>query len=283
MLHNLKVIFIHGVNNQTTNYSSNLYQKILSICRSELANRGFSDTAIHETLNKSVQHEVMWADITTDLTNRYLQLEYDEHSHFFWDALKKPIDPLTIQIMQYIKDKGDKQSGRMNILRKMHTDMEDIFSWKNLGEDPSPHEGNNAIIVAHSLGSVIAYDYVMGFRKEYSLKNLKKDITVQAFITMGSPLPIFTTAMGHPDNDLVLPAYIKNWINILSPKDGIARHMKPFFRNIPIQEHEVSTGFLPIQAHTGYWDNTDTAKYIAHEVLRAHGIGRGFLSKPEYG
>lgn len=269
MIHNLKVIFIHGVNNQTTNYSSNLYQKILSACRTKLRSKGLSEDNIHQLLNKSVQHEVMWTDVTTDLTNRYLQLQYEGSRNFFWDAFKKPIDPLAIQIMQYIKDKGDIKTGRMNILRKMHTDMEDIFSWEDLGENPGPKEGNKAIVVAHSLGSVIAFDYIMGFRKEYNLKNLKKDITLKSFITMGSPLPLFITAMGHPDSDLSLPPYIKKWVNIISSRDGIARYMQPYFRNILIDEQRVSTGFLPISAHTGYWDDVGTAKIIAGELLDA--------------
>ena len=266
------MVFIHGVNNQTTNYSSVLYQKMLTICREKLAQRKFDPASIEKILNKSVQHEVLWADITTDLTNRFLQLEYGEHSHFFWDILKKPVDPLAIQIMQYIKDKGDKQSGRMSILRRMHTDIKNIFSWKDLGEDPARSEGNSIIMVAHSLGAVIAYDYVMGFRKEYSLLNIKKDITVKSFITMGSPIPLFVAAMGHPDSDLTLPHYVKKWVNILSIRDGIARRVQPFFRNISISEHEVNTGFFPLQAHAGYWNNTATATHIANEVLIALGI-----------
>lgn len=270
MLTNLKIIFIHGVDDQPTNYSSKLFKKIISACKTILTAQGFDETAIHNILTKSVQHEVMWAQITTDLTNRYLQLEYEKHPHLFWDILKKPIDPLAIQIMQYIKDKGNRVGGQMNILREIHNDMKNIFSWEDLGEDSSLK--NNSIIVAHSLGSVIAFDYIMGFRKEYSLSNLKKHITLNSFITMGSPIPIFTTAMGHPDSDLRLPDFVKKWINILSVRDGIARYIQPFFRNIPIQEYEVSTGFFPIQAHTGYWKDDLTAEIIALEVLEALGI-----------
>lgn len=269
MLNNIKVIFIHGVNNQTTNYSTVLYQKMLSSCRKKLIKRKLKPATIEEILDKSVQHEVLWADITTDLTNRYLQLHYDQKSNFFWDVLKKPIDPLAIQIMQYIKDKGDKASGRMNILKKVHTDMENIFGWKDLGEDPAPHEGHNAIVVGHSLGSVIAYDYLMGFRENYCIKRLKKPVTVRSFITTGSPIPLFITAMGHPDDDISLPSHVKKWINIFSPRDGIARRMQPFFRNIPIHEYEVSTGFFPIQSHLGYWSNDHTASILADEVLSA--------------
>jgi hypothetical protein len=267
MLNNLKIVFIHGIDNQSTNYSSSLYKKILNKCSQILAAKGFDKNMIKNTLSKTVQHEILWANITTDLTNRYMQLQYAEKSHFFWGFTKKPIDPLVIQIMQYIKDKGDKKNGHMSVLRKIHNDFKNIIETQDIGIDDTSK--TNLIIVAHSLGSVIAFDYVMGFRKDYCLNNLDKEISLDCFITMGSPIPLFTTAMGHPDSDMLLPYYIKKWTNILSPRDAVARYIQPFFRNIKIHENEVSTGFFPLKAHTGYWKDDLTAEIIALEVLSA--------------
>ena len=144
-------------------------------------------------------------------------------------------------------------------------DIQKIFFQTNIG-DFVPGQNKNAVIIAHSLGSVIAFDYVFCFRDKC---RLDKDITIKSFITLGSPIPLFTSAMGHPDSDLQLPPNVKKWVNILSPKDGIARYARPFFKNIPIEEHEVFTGFFPLQAHAGYWKNKQTASLIADEVLIA--------------
>src|SRR5205807_1444667 len=114
--------------------------------------------------------------------------------------------------------------------------------------------------------SVIAFDYVMRFRRDYALDN---KVTLRSFVTMGSPIPIFTSAMGHPDSDLELPSNIKRWMNIINPLDGIARGHKLFFRKIPIVEEQVSFGDDPISAHTGYWDDKKTAEIIAQELLLA--------------
>ena len=65
----------------------------------------------------------------------------------------KKIDPLALQIMYYIKDKGDKASGEMGILEKGDKVFKSIA-----------HEAKDTIIAAHSLGSVIAFDYLFGFR-----------------------------------------------------------------------------------------------------------------------
>jgi hypothetical protein len=265
MLQNLKLIFIHGIDNQTTNYSQGLYLKILSAGRAMLKARGQTDTAIDRQLNRVVHHEVLWADLTTDLTDRYLQLAY-QHPHWFWGHFTRAVDPLGLQIMHYIKDKGDKPTGPMNILREVDHDIQRILSTADIGVDPSPKDGQNTIIVSHSLGSVIAFDYVMGFRPPL---RLDPAVTVKSFITMGSPLPLFTSAMGYPDSDFALPENVHRWVNIASPRDGIARPMQPFFHNIAIDERTVATKFSPLAAHTAYWRDHQTAQIIAYEVLKA--------------
>lgn len=294
MLTNLKLLFVHGVNEQTTNYSHGLYEMVVDICKDRLERSGHHETDIE----RIVQHEVLWANLTTDLTNRYEQLASSPvpykvslmflslcpiglllllmRFHFFrkriapWLKQKiiQGVDPLAIQIMHYIKDKGDKQTGDMNILKDFDQNVKRIFSKSNedVGYDPLPGEGKNVIIVAHSLGSVIVYDYVMRFRQDCELD---KNITLKSFITMGSPIPIFASAMGHPDSDIKLPDNVKRWVNIINPLDGIARPIKLFFRNIPIVEREVSFGNDPIGAHTGYWTDKRTAEMIADEVLQA--------------
>ena len=120
-------------------------------------------------------------------------------------------------------------------------------------------ETKDTIIVAHSLGSVIAFDYLFGFRKH----SLPQDINVLSFITLGSPIPIFISAMGHVESDLTLPANIKSWYNIFDNEDGIARRCKPFFSKIDVKDTSVRTGFFPISAHVKYWQNKQTASKIA--------------------
>lgn len=264
MLHNLKLIFIHGVVAQNTDYAQVMYDKILSRCRRQLQASGKSREAI-EALVAVVEHEILWANFTADLTNRYLQLAYPT-TPWFWGKITKPLDPLMVQILEYVKDKGDERTGVMNILAGVDKEFERIFKYSDIGADPAPHEGHNAIIIAHSLGSCIAFDYIMGFRKTH---RLSRRINIKSFITMGSPLPIFISAMGHPDSDLTLPSNVHRWVNIRSPRDGIARSVKPFFRKIPIEEHTVSTRFLPMAAHKSYWSDDATVSIIAREVLIA--------------
>jgi hypothetical protein len=267
MLKNLKLIFIHGVSATRTDYAQVLFENVLSACHQRLEAEGKSSAAIESTLEHVVSHQILWANFTQDLTNRYDQLAYP-NTPLFWGKLTRPLDPLMIQILEYVKDKGDVGTGLENILAGVDAEFQRIFKYKDIGEDPAPHEGHNAIVVAHSLGTVIAFDYIWGFRKTHALNHR---IKLHSFITMGSPIPIFTSAMGHPDSDIKLPASVGNWTNIRSPRDGVARPLQPFFRNLAIQDHLVSTRFLPIAAHNAYWTNRATANIIADQVLAALG------------
>ncbi len=264
MLPNLKLIFIHGVNHQSTNYSADLFQRVLEASRKKLRSKHIEDRIIDEILNRVVRHEIMWADLTTSLTARYDQLQYPKRK-FLWSFAARKIDPLAMQIMQYIKDKGDKQTGPMNILRDVDDDIAKVFLQTNIG-DFVPGQDKNAVIIAHSLGSVIAFDYVFCFRDKC---RLDPTVNIKALITMGSPLPLFTSAMGHPDSDLILPPNVNKWVNIISKNDGIARSLKPFFKNIPIKEHELFTSPLPIKSHCDYWKSKRIASLIADEILEA--------------
>ncbi len=197
-----------------------------------------------------VQHEIMWADVTTNLTSRYLHLEYELYGRKpgLWNWVTKEIDPLALQIMYYIKDKGDKASGEMSILGKV-----------DRGFHVAAEKSKDVVVIAHSLGSVIAFDYLFKFRKFF----LPPELNVRAFITLGSPIPLFISAMGHVESELTLPPNIKAWYNILDHNDGIARRCKPFFKNIPVKDVKVRTGLLPLEAHCKYWQSRATATEIA--------------------
>jgi len=246
----INMIFIHGINYQTTGYSNWLFQNILKAYGNILKKQGVAEDEIEQKKAQFVQKEILWADVTTDLTNRYINLEYELYGKKkgFWNWASKKIDPLALQIMYYIKDKGDKASGEMGILGKVDQAFHSITQ-----------ESKDTVIIAHSLGSVIAFDYLFGFRKHA----LSSDANVLSFITLGSPIPMFISAMGHAESDLVLPENIKSWHNLFDNEDGIARRCKPFFSKIDVKDTSVRTGFFPISAHVKYWQNKQTAFKIA--------------------
>jgi len=254
------LIFIHGVNEQKTGYSRKFFELIIGNYKKILEKKGVSKKEIEDRALGLVQRELLWADVTTDLTSRYLNLEYGQKKRPLLCRLIAPkIDPLVIQMLYYLKDKGDKNSGMMSILGKVDAKFKEYHSG----------DTKDCIIIAHSLGSVIAFDYMFGFRKY----RLDPAVNVKAFITIGSPIPLFTSAMGYADSEVKLPVNIKRWMNILDRDDGVARYCQPFFKNIDIREIEVSTSKNILKTHGAYWRHKQTAKKIAEIIIGVEGYG----------
>jgi pimeloyl-ACP methyl ester carboxylesterase len=92
-------------------------------------------------------------------------------------------------------------------------------SEQRLGDalDRAQREGRPVIVIAHSLGALVAYDYLSS-RADTGL--------VQRFITIGSPAGAATLRrllIGGEDGDsLSRPASVKSWINIRNENDFFA-------------------------------------------------------------
>jgi len=247
------LIFIHGINEQTSGYSRGLYNMILKYYKAALLKKGLKEKEARERAMALIPRELLWADVTTDITTRYLTLQYGpKNKSLLCRMLTPKIDPLVMQILFYVKDKGDKKTGEMGILERVDRKFMEYQK-----------EGlKDCVIVAHSLGSVIAFDYIFGFRKY----KLPRSVVVKSFISFGSPIPIFISSMGHVDSDLKLPENVHQWVNILDKDDAVARFCAPFFKNIDIREIEVNTGMNPIKSHCYYWQSVPTARKIAEII-----------------
>lgn len=249
----INMIFIHGVNSQTTGYSNALYKNIMESYVQGLAESGLTQEESKIKAELLVQKEIMWADITLDLTNRYGFLEYDLNKKpGKWNFLLKNVDPMVMQILFYVRDKGNKK-GPMTILKRVHESFKSACTNKS----------DSTVVIAHSLGSVVAYDYLCRFRKYH----MDPKINVREFITLGSPIPLFTSAMGFVQNNFKWPTNVKSWTNILDPDDGVARFCGPFFKNIKVNDVQVNTGFGPLGAHIGYWQSKEVGKVIAEKLI----------------
>jgi hypothetical protein len=90
--------------------------------------------------------------------------------------------------------------------------------------DAAAREGRPVVLVAHSLGSVVAYRTLRERTEELRAPDL-----VQQFVTIGSPLgsgELRTLLLGEGDErGLVLPGRVRAWINVRDPNDGIAAHI----------------------------------------------------------
>lgn len=251
-----QIVFIHGISDQKTGYSDGLFNKILSFYKEGLARKKVIKSGILQRVEGLVQNEILWADLTKGLLNEYLKYQYKlKERPGIWDNfIMQPIDPLVLQILYYVKDKGTKKDNTMRVLKR----VEDTF------KDKVFLRPNKTVIVAHSLGSVIAFDYVFGFRKKYKLSS---SIDVTGLLTMGSPIPLFTAAMGHVTSDVKLPKNVREWVNVFDHDDGVARYCAPCFKNTGVKDVDINTSIFPLKAHTHYWYSDDIAEFIANKLI----------------
>ena len=143
-------------------------------------------------------------------------------------------------------------------------------------------------IIAHSLGSVVAYDVAARLAGEYS--ELVTGLGLSHFFTLGSPLALFSLLeyrdpdqTHYRDRGVLLdrPDRGGEWLNFYDQQDVAAfllEHVYPPRPDIPgrhytIQDLRVQTGTF--HAHTSYWANQEIAKQIAKRLRADYEKDRG--------
>lgn len=118
----------------------------------------------------------------------------------------------------------------------------------------------NVTFISHSLGTVIASDFVR--EEETFLSN---------FFTMGSPLPLFSLQFGGPDI-FTNPPSIKDpqgrWVNIYDKGDPIAYPLKPLndaYNRAVLKDQEVKVGMFGV-SHVKYWTHRKVHSIIARKL-----------------
>jgi hypothetical protein len=140
------------------------------------------------------------------------------------------------------------------------------------------HDAASFSIFAHSLGSIIAYDYLFDLfgKRKGKRRPVRKDNRqhLQHFFTAGSPIALFLLRKANLMRDLSAlspnPVGVHrptgSWINFWDRQDVLAFPLKRFFPKIAA-DHVVDTGSLIYNSHLGYWHNREVAETIADTLL----------------
>jgi lecithin:cholesterol acyltransferase len=125
------------------------------------------------------------------------------------------------------------------------------------------HEDKRVCLIAHSMGSIIAYDV---------LRTLEQRLpALDHFVTIGSPLglPIVTQHIRGEFSKTIVPQQVRQWTNLADPGDKVALDcsLADDYRSVP--------GTVQVQdvlVHNGYMDRL--GKHDQHN-------GYGYLRTPE--
>ena len=120
--------------------------------------------------------------------------------------------------------------------------------------DWSAQNADRTFVIAHSLGSVIAFD---------TLHAWDRPAKVALLATMGSPLgkKIFVSHLGRPTRR---PANADTWLNFHSPADPIASALAGPYADVV--DRDIRTSILPLTAHGAYWTHGDVMSGLLEKL-----------------
>ena len=145
------------------------------------------------------------------------------------------------------------------IMERMHQQVEGLAAagWKDIN------------FISHSLGTVIASDYVWDEQQTGDL--FGRSVDLNNFFTLGSPLPLFSLQFGGPDvfnKPFRLQTPGARWINIYDQDDPIAyplKNLNEAYDRTVLRDAEVNVGCFG-KAHLDYWVSKHVARMIAHKL-----------------
>jgi len=257
----INIAIVHGIGNEKAGYSQPLVAGVLREFNSQL--KAILKTQ-DEYSNEIQFKEIVWEDIVN--TNQR-KLE---------DILSAGETPL-------IRGKGLWkaicylfQAGIRN-LRKNFTPEAicDIIGYSDpvvyskihqriLDETHLLSNKSNLTLIGHSLGTVIAFDFVS------EEQNKPGDFCPSNFFTLGSPLAIFVLKYGTSlfKEPVKLEKPYGRWVNIYDKDDPIAYQLKMLndsYNKAVLKDFAVDTGFFGI-AHLFYWGSKAVHNIIGRKL-----------------
>jgi hypothetical protein len=268
----VRVVFVHGISPSviTWDYSATLTQMI----RSRLVNKG-----------------VIPPDATPDEVEQIVSFDHVNYSGIGSDEeteLFAAYEAETKKLYNFVY-RLSKVAGLDKVRRQIITSISDVMVyesdfWRPIIQGmvvdkirPYVGTGDAVSLVAHSLGSVVAFDTIhenVHGNAEWQAANF---LPTNLF-TMGSPLALFTLDLDHVTGQpnhrhkgsgegerLLEEGGV--WYNFLDAQDIIAYPLEILFETLfKIEDIVVQTGTNPRKAHDGYWQNDEVADVIAERL-----------------
>jgi hypothetical protein len=275
----LGVLIIHGVGSQKEDFANLMIE--------ELKGR-ISDHA------KIQWQTVYWDPILERSENDLLLALFPGGKRPDWFELRKLVTNYLgdVTAYRYIPSDSDPIKKTNQIYDEIHDIVhESIVELRmKLGNEDKP-----VIVMAHSLGSVIMFEYIRDRQEKrdgdpYGNTKFERMETLAGFITFGSPIPLFTLAYDPvpcinfpPDN---LQEDLKDkarWLNFYDhddvfgwPLEYLIDRCKGRVKACVIEDKQINVGdvftFWDPLCHSKYWTDNDFTKSVAQyisEILKA--------------
>jgi len=142
------------------------------------------------------------------------------------DYLRARIFDVGGDFLDFMKDKLDMDEPAEKVLEKKLPDLYRYYTDESirnklrarLSEVIVEHRHKRLMVVAHSMGSIIAYDVLRILGRD------EPDLSIEHFVTIGSPLGLpHVKHMIIKENPLIrTPSIVKKWTNLADRRDPVA-------------------------------------------------------------
>jgi len=279
MPHPLAIVFLHGIGRTEPGYSEPMRRALVRAFapRTGQPEREASAHLVFEEVNWSPVLErpetELWDRVRAPGPLRFGRLR-DFMVHFGADAIAYQPTP------------GD---------RSAYDGIHEVVaqSLVRLAERAGPRAP--LCVVAHSLGTVIASNYLydlmkrrgsfMGTRVRERINGtpLERGETLALLVTMGSPIALWSLRYPRFGEPVRMPCLTRHhpgmtgkWINVYDPDDVIGYPLRPLnakYRAAVTEDRVVDVGSLLTRwtplSHMGYWGNRGVADAIAGSLAEA--------------
>jgi hypothetical protein len=266
----LGVLFVHGMGNQTPAYAD----EMIAEQKQRLARAGVDPEHV-------AFKSVFWGDLLDDRQNSLMR-RMAEQGHLALRCLRQDLivsglgDPAA-----YLGPGTDESAYYGAIHARVETTLGELQEMLG-GADAAP-----LVIVAHSLGCLIASNYLWDAQKETpwarGLAPFTRGETLAGFFTLGCNIPLFTFTNRTEDvmpiafpgaqaarafrNKAAFRCFAE-WLNFYDPEDLLGYPLRPInaaYAKAVTEDVAVNTG--PIwRAHTSYWGDPAVNGAIAKRV-----------------
>jgi pimeloyl-ACP methyl ester carboxylesterase len=285
MTRKLNIIIIHGVGwgDSREHYADELKANIMKQFDGAIKALDLTDIARPSSDEALRFAPIYWSPVTQDPQNKLIELLGTTHTS------RMPLSNVLFEIQrQMISVVGDIIAyGDPIIYDAIHaTVAAAVTSLSEASADERGDDGTaHLTVIGHSLGSVVASDYVYDHRdREQDRRYLLPDyhFKVKNVVLLGSPMAMYSLRgipgatreeiidslkrpiQVDPDNGL--------WLNMYDRQDPIGLPLTPIesYENEDVIDCEVNagnwlTGWNPA-SHTGYWRSKEVARVIAGKL-----------------
>lgn len=291
MPHKLAIAFIHGIGRTEPGYSASMQRELARTFAPRIGRP--HDVAKTELVFEEVNwsgvlerpESELWKKVISDGPARYRRLR-DFMVHFAADAIAYQPVPSDRSAYDAIHEVVAESLAR-------------------LAERAGPRAP--LCIIAHSLGTVIASNYLydlmkrrqsfMGSRVRAKVNGtpLERGETLAVLVTMGSPIALWSLRYPRFGEPVRMPCLEKHhpgmearWTNFYDPDDVIGYPLRPLnakYRKAVTEDRAVDVGSILTRwtplSHTGYWGSRGVAEDVADMLAAAWRTSSAVALVPE--